>query len=191
MRIGFLAPEGTFTWETAQIVAQQQRWLPDAEFVAYPSGEDVIAAVDHGDVDHGVVAVATSLTGEVPRVRELVFSSQNVEVVDEHQRVCHYTLMAKSGASLATIRTVCSVKKALDDSADWLRTHLPGAELHYTPSTGVGANQVGSADDPTLAAVAPGSAAARYDLVALAENIEDDPQNWTRWLVLAHSQRAG
>jgi chorismate mutase/prephenate dehydratase len=185
MRVAFLAPEGTFTWETSQIVARARGWADDAEFVAYPTGEAVVDAVDRGEAGYGVAAVATSLAGERGLIRETVKKAKHVKIVDEYQRVCHYALMARTGQELANVRSVHTVQKAIDDCAGWLREHLPGAELTPTPSTGAGAAYVAASHDES-AAIAPPAAASRHGLQTLAENIEDDPNNWTRWLILQH-----
>ncbi len=184
MRVGFLAPEGTFTWETTMLVAKERGWPADTEFVPYANGDEVIAALDRGELDYGMVAGATSLAAEFPRVRERIGAAANVQIVGECQRVCHYTLMAKPGARLDGIRTVRSAQKAFDDCAGWLTANLPAARAEASASTGAGAAIVAAASDLTLAAIAPPAAAVRHGLEPLAENIEDDPQNWTRWLVL-------
>lgn len=185
MKVAFLAPEGTFTWETAQLVASARGWSEDTEYVPYSTGEAIVAAVDRGDTDYGVAAVATSLAGERGLIRSTVKQAKHVKIVDEYQRVCHYALMARAGQNLAAVRSVHTVQKAIDDCAGWLRQHLPDAELVRTPSTGEGAAYVAASHDES-AAIAPPAAALRHGLQVLVENIEDDPNNWTRWLVLEH-----
>jgi prephenate dehydratase len=186
MRVAYLAPEGTFTWETAQLVARERGWPADTEFVPYPDGEAIVAAVARGEADFGVAAVATSLAGERGGLRRAAEQAEHVRIAGEHQRVCHYTLMAPAGASLQSLRTVRSVQKALDDCTGWLKAHLPGVILERTASTGMAAQSLAGSRDTRIAAVAPPAAAARHGLVALADNIEDDPENWTRWLILEH-----
>ena len=183
MKVAFLAPEGTFTWETAQIVAKERGWPADTEFVPYSTGDEAIAAVDSGEADYAVVAVATSLGGELGRVRAAIEAAKHVKVVAEHQRVCHYAVMVRTGTEMEHVLSVHSAKKALDDCAGWLREHLPDARLVPAPSTGEGAAFVAASHDQS-AAIAPPSAARRHGLLVVAENVEDDPANWTRWAVL-------
>ncbi len=183
MRVAFLAPEGTFTWETSQIVAKERNWPADTEFVAYPTGEAILAAVANCEADHGVVAIATSFAGENGRMKKAIEAAKGVKLLGEHQRVCHYALMVRTGTELERVLSVHSVKKALDDCAGWLREHLPEAQLDPTPSTGEGAALVAASHDQS-AGIAPPAAALRHGLLIVAENIEDDPNNWTRWAII-------
>ncbi len=183
MRVAFLAPEGTFTWETAQIVAKERNWPADTEYVAYPAGEAIVAAVADGDADHAVVGIATSLSGENGHMIKAIEAAKGVKVVGEHQRVCHYALMVRTGTELERVLSVHSAKKALDDCAGFLRERLPEARLDATPSTGEGAALVAASHDQS-AAIAPAAAARRHGLLIVAENIEDDPNNWTRWAII-------
>jgi prephenate dehydratase len=185
VRIGFLGPEGTFTHETAESAAAALGW-PEPHYVPYPSGLAAVQALARGEVDHAVVAVATKLGGE--RTEEArAIAELGLKVLTAIQRVCHYHLLGLPGAALGGVRVVRSNPKALADCRARLAALVPGAALEHTASTAAAVQSVATAGRPEVAAVGTAAAARRYGLLPLAENIEDDPDNWTRWLVLTRS----
>lgn len=184
-RVGFLGPEGTFTHETAELVAARLGWA-DPVYVPYLSGLAALEAVVRGEVDHAVVAVATSLGGDrMPEAQAI--EHLGLTVLTAIQRVCHYHLLGLPGATLADITVVRSNPKALADCRTRLSALLPNATLEHTASTAAAVQSVAAAGRPELAAVGTAAAGRRYGLMTLAENIEDDPDNWTRWLVVTRS----
>lgn len=184
-RVGFLGPEGTFTHETAELAAAQLGWA-EPIYLPYPSGLAALEAVARGEVDHAVVAVATSLGGD--RMAEAqAIEHLGLTVLTAIQRVCHYHLLGLPGATLADIIVVRSNPKALADCRTRLAALLPRAALEHTASTAAAVQSVAAAGRPELAAVGTAAAGRRYGLMTLAENIEDDPDNWTRWLVVTRS----
>jgi prephenate dehydratase len=93
--------------------------------------------------------------------------------------------MAPSGASLEGLETVRSHAQALGQCRAWLRAHVPHATGEATPDTAGAAREVAAAGDPTVAAIASKRAAEQYGLTILADGLEDDAQNFTRFLVIA------
>jgi prephenate dehydratase len=187
-RVGFLGPEGTFTHETAELAAARLGWA-EPIYVPYPTGLAAVQAVARGEVDDAVVAVATSLGGD-RTVEARAIEDLGLAVLTAIQRVCHYHLLGLPGAALADVTLVRSNPKALADCRRRLAALVPGATLEHTASTAAAAQSVAAAGRPELAAVGTAAAARRYGLVPLAENIEDNPDNWTRWLVVTRSAGA-
>ncbi len=182
MRVGLLGPEGTFTHETGEMAAGRLGW-GSPEFVTFPTGRDAVAAAARGEVDAAVVAVATSLGGEIAAESRAVADS-GLRLLDTIQRVCHYQLCASPGATLSAVRSVRSNPKALADCAVTLARLLPNVPQTHTASTAAAARAVAGEGNPEVAAVCTAIAARRYGLTVLAADIEDDRDNWTRWLVL-------
>ncbi len=188
LRIGFLGPEGTFTHETAELAAAQLGWV-EPVYVPYPSGVEAVQAVARGEVDRAVVAVATSLGGD--RMAEAqAIADRGLTVLTTIQRVCHYHLLGLPGASLTGVRVVRSNPKALADCQKRLAALLPDAVFEHAASTAAAVRSVAEERRPHLAAVGTAAAGRRYGLTPLVENLEDDPDNWTRWAVVARSAGA-
>lgn len=188
VRMGFLGPEGTFTHETAELAAMRLGWM-EPVYVPYPSGLAAMQALAGGEVDHAVVAVATSLGGE--RTDEArAIAELGLKVLIAIQRVCHSHLLGLPNASLPRVRVVRSNPKALSDCRARLAALVPGAALEQSASTATAAQSVAVEGRPELAAVGTAAAVRRYGLVPLAESIEDAPDHWTRWLVLMRTPKA-
>lgn len=178
MRVAFQGEPGAFSEEAVHCVFE------DAQPHPCPTFEDVFEAVEDSVVDRGVVPIENAVFGSV-RVNYDNLRTHAVTIIGELQLRIHHCLMAPEGASLDTLEVVRSHQQALGQCRDWLRTHVPGATPEATPDTAGAARAVAAAGDPTVAAVASHRAAERYDLVVLAEGLQDDVQNFTRFLVLA------
>ncbi len=146
------------------------------------SFEDVFASVDSQKCSHGLVPVENSLAGSIHRNYDLLLRHNLFIVGEYHLRVSH-CLMALPGVQLAEIKTVHSHPQALAQCEANLK------RLGLTPV--VEADTAGSArllcenGDQQSAALASRRAAEVYGLNILAENMEDNPANYTRFLALA------
>jgi prephenate dehydratase len=183
MRVGFLGPEGTFTHETAELAAAKLGWQ-NVAYVPYPTSVAAVEALARGEVDVAVVADATSLSGPMPEVNKAI-EVAGVRRLDHIQRVCHYHLLALPGASLEQLTRIIAHAKASGDCRATLARLAPGLPFTNTPSTGAGVKRVAEEGRRDQAAIGTATAGRLYGLVPLAENIEDDPENWTRWAILA------
>lgn len=182
IRVAFLGPEGTFTHETAQLWLRS-RGTTDAVMLPQLDQRAALDAVRAGDAEVAVVAVETSLGGPINESADSR-TLDGLIIDDEITRVCHYHVIGIRGAALAGITELRSNQKAVDDCAATLRRLLPEVRQVRTSSTAAGVQSVAEAGRADVAAVGTEAAAARYGLAILAENIEDDAENWTRWVVL-------
>jgi prephenate dehydratase len=183
IRIGFLGPEGTFT---EQALLSQPELMVDVELVALPSIPEVLAAVADGRVDRGFVGIENSIEGAVTvTVDTLAFET---ELLIQHEVVMgvQMNLLAPSGVGLADVRRVLSIPVATAQCRGFLHSELPQASLLPTASTVEAAVLVaGDEHDGHTAAIAPSVAAKIYGLDVLASDIEDHPDNTTRFVVVA------
>jgi len=177
VRVGYLGPEGTFTEQAAQQV--------DAERVPFATVHDVVEAVSNGAVERGVVPIENSLEGAVNATLDaLAVDFPGVAIVGESVLAVHQALIARSSLSLQEITAVTSHPQGLAQCARFLREQLPRAELRAATSTAEAVRSAVAADDP-VAAIAPARAASLHGGVVLRERVEDDPDNATRFVVLA------
>jgi prephenate dehydratase len=186
MRAAYLGPPGTNSH--AALVGAGV----DAELVELPSVAAVIAAVQDGSVDRGLVPLENSREGAVAATLDaLVFDAPDVVIVGELVHQVRYCLAGAEPIAPDEVRTVHSHPQAIGQCAAFLREQLPGAAVVAEPSTADAVRAV--AEGGTLAGAAPHAAigtrhAARlYGATVLAEGIEDDPDNATRfaWVGLA------
>jgi prephenate dehydratase len=181
-RVAFQGEPGAYSEEAVEQVFEEAETVPCAAF------EDVFGAVERGDVDRGVVPIENAVFGSV-RVNYDHLRTHAVEIVGELQLRIRHHLMAPEGATLEDLRVVQSHAQALGQCRAWLRARVPQATTQATPDTAGAARAVAEAGDPTVAAIASRRAADQYDLPVLADGLEDNAQNFTRFLVLAPDGR--
>jgi prephenate dehydratase len=159
----------------------KQRY-PDWESVPCASFEDAFAAVESGDADLAMIPIDNSLAGRVADIHHFLPHSP-LHIVAEHFLRIQFTLMGVPGAALDTIRTVHSHVHALGQCRKVIREH--GLTPIISGDTAGAAREVAEAGDPTQAAIAPPLAADIYGLDILADEVEDEEHNTTRFVVLS------
>jgi chorismate mutase/prephenate dehydratase len=176
--VAYLGPKGTFS-ETAAM----KHFGLAAEGLPAPSIDEVYREVQSGAADFGVVPVENSTEGAVGRSLDLMPQSP-VKVCGEVLIPIHHHVMARGVGALASVKRVFSHSQSLAQCHEWLNANLPGAERIAVASNAEAARR--AAEEPGTAAVAGESAAVHYKLDLLASNIEDEPNNTTRFLVLGN-----
>jgi prephenate dehydratase len=180
-RIAFLGPRGTFTEE----VLRTQTDLAAATLLPMPSFVEVLTAVSEGQADSGLVAIENSIEGTVPVTLDQLIFERDLLIVRELVLPITQNLLVKPGTELADVRHVVSFPHALAQCRGWLGEHLPLAAEVAATSTAEAVRQVAEGDDPSVAAVANRLAAELYGLEVLAAEIEDHPDNATRFVLVA------
>ncbi|MCP9489771.1 MAG: prephenate dehydratase [Solirubrobacteraceae bacterium MAG38_C4-C5] len=179
LRVGYLGPRGTFSEQALELGA------PDARGVPLATVYDAVMAVQEGRVDRAVVPIENSLEGAVSATLDtLTGPADAVGIVGEAVLPVAHALLARPGVAQDDVRAVTSHPQALAQCAGSLRHRVPDAELVPAASTAEAARRVAASGEP-WAAIGPQRAAGIYGLVALAEGIEDEPGNETRFLWLA------
>jgi 3-deoxy-7-phosphoheptulonate synthase len=185
MRVAIQGSHGSFSEAAAR-----RRW-PDLQPVPCRDVKDVVAAVRAGEAEAGCLPIENSLIGSVTTTYDLLqeaFGDGTLRLTHEVLHPVHHTLMAIPGSSLSAIRRVLSHPVALGQCRIWLSEHLPEAELVSAWDTAGSAEIVAQEGNPILAAIAARPAADAHGLVPLAERIEDDPTNQTRFLTFTRAQ---
>ncbi|MGE5095753.1 MAG: prephenate dehydratase [Betaproteobacteria bacterium] len=174
--VAYLGPRGTFSERAAL-----KHFGLAAEAVAVPSIDEVFREVESGAADFGVVPVENSTEGAVGRSLDLM-PQTSAKVCGEVIVRIHHHLMAKQEAPIAELKRVLSHGQSLAQCHEWLNANMPKAERVAVSSNAEAARR--AAEEPGCAAVAGEMAAEHYGLAILASNIEDEPNNTTRFLVL-------
>ena len=144
--------------------------------------EDVFKEVERGEVPFGVVPVENSLEGIISRVYDLLLDSSLMVCGEIELRVIH-CLIANQQAGLDTIKRVYSHPQALAQCRTFLK-HL-GCELIPTENTATSVRIVKERGRLDEAAVASARAAEIYGMKVIAHEIEDNPNNYTRFFILS------
>jgi chorismate mutase/prephenate dehydratase len=175
LKVAFLGPEGTFS-QSAVIkhFGSSVRALP------LPAIDEVFREVEGGVADFGVVPIENSSEGTVNHTLDM-FLTSSLKICGEVELRIHHHLMGKMG-SMAEIKRVCAHPQALAQCRLWLDEQLPDIERVAVSSNAEGARR--ARDERGSAAIAGRSAAEIYGLNLLANEIEDRPDNTTRFLVI-------
>ena len=164
-----------------------QREYPELESVPCASFEDVFAAVEGIDgaeptADLAMIPIDNSLAGRVADIHHFLPGS-SLHIIAEHFLRIRFHLMALPGVALEDVRTVHSHVHALGQCRKVIREH--GLTPVISGDTAGAAREIAEAGDPTMAAISPPMAASIYGLNVLAEDIEDEDHNTTRFVVLS------
>ncbi len=175
MKVAFLGPLATFTHAAAM-----QQFGFSAQLVPQKSISAVFEEVARGRAQYGVVPVENSNEGVVSHTLDM-FLDSDLQITAEVLLGISHDLLSRSG-KLEEVRKVVSHPQALGQCRRWLEENLPDVPLVDVASTALAAQM--AAEDETAAAIASEMAASLYDLRIVKEKIEDNPSNFTRFLVI-------
>jgi chorismate mutase/prephenate dehydratase len=175
LKVAFLGPEGTFTQ-----TAVYSHFGHSVRALALPSTDEVFHEVESGTADFGIVPIENSTEGVVNNTLDRFLNSP-LMICGEVELRIHHFLMGNV-PSLDRIVRICAHPQALAQCRSWLDDHLPDVERVSVSSNAEGARR--ARDEKGTAAIAGQTAAEIYGLQVLAAEIEDRPDNTTRFFVL-------
>ncbi len=145
--------------------------------------EDIFEALKNGSADYGVLPIENSSTGAINQVYDLL-AKYGAHIVGEQIIKVEHCLMAPKGTTLESITDVYSHEQGLSQCAEYLKTHGTW-ERHAMLNTAIAAKFVAQSGDMTRAAIGSRRAAALYGLDILAEGINFNSTNYTRFVVVS------
>lgn len=155
---------------------------PDHEPMACATFEDAFAALTAGEAELGMIPIENSVAGRVADIHHLMPTS-DLHIIGEYFLPVRHQLMAPKGAQLKSIKSVESHVQALGQCRKIIRKL--GLKPIVAADTAGSAREVAERGDKTRAAIASRLAAEIYGLDILAEDVEDEAHNTTRFIVLA------
>jgi len=178
-KVGYLGPSGTFTEAAAIKYAGN---LP-VDLICCQSMSQIVAAVEKGQLDEGVVPLENSIEGAVNQILDLVAQSPGIKFRGEVIMNIRHNLLVRSGTAISDIKKVLSHPQALAQCREYLAKNLPEIETADTSSTAQAASMVAGSGEPWAAI---GNLAARdYGLEMAAADIQDSSDNATRFIILS------
>jgi chorismate mutase/prephenate dehydratase len=194
MTIAYLGPEATFTHQAAI-----QKFGASLKYSAQKTIADVFTEVSKKRADYGVVPVENSTEGVVTHTLDM-FVDSDLKIVSQTVLPISYCLAIKSGVQKAKIQRIYVHPQALGQCRSWIQKNLPNVEIIETSSNAQSALEASyqtalreirarvsnSRMEIQAAAVTGALAAEKYKLVILAQDIQDNAANATRFLVLGH-----
>ena len=181
-RVAYLGPPGTFSEQAALLHD------PQAQLMPFTTVGAVAAAVDSGMADEGVVAIENSLEGSVTDTLDILIHESRLAIRRELVLPIEHCLLAKPGTSAGQIETIYSHPQALGQCRRFLERCFPKARLEASLSTTTAVEQL--MEHEGSAAIATLRASELYGTAVLAQGIQDNRNNETRFVVLAASDSA-
>ncbi|MDX1452004.1 MAG: prephenate dehydratase [Oleiphilaceae bacterium] len=176
MSVAFLGPEGTFTHAAA--LKHFGHFVKAQPLAAI---DEVFREVESGQANYGVVPVENSTEGMVNHTLDS-FVDSPLYISGEVKLRIHHHLLSATEQDIKQIKRVYSHQQSLAQCRKWLDSHCPQVERVAVGSNAEAARL--AAAEKGVAAIAGDMAAERYQLHKLAENIEDRPDNTTRFLIV-------
>jgi prephenate dehydratase len=180
--VGYLGPPGSFGEQAALHFSPKGRLLP------FPSHTALVAAVRDGAVARGLAAVENSLEGAVSETLDALIQAESVSIAGELVLPVEQNLIAAPGTSLEDIDVVMSHPSALGQCRAFLERMLPQARLEAALSTAAAVME--AVGTPRAAGIGTRRAAELAGGAILAERVQDEALNKTRFLVLAGEDAA-
>jgi len=178
MNIAFLGPEGTFTQS-----ASLKHFGHSVITVPLGAIDEVFREVESGAAHYGVVPVENSTEGVINHTLDMFLDSP-LSISGEVELRIHQNLLSNE-KNIADIKCVYSHQQSLAQCREWLDANMPNVD-RISVSSNAEAARI-SKKEKHSAAIAGEMAAQIYELAMLVENIEDDPDNTTRFLIIGRS----
>lgn len=177
-KIAVLGPAGTFSHQAAKVVDGEH------ETVFEKTIHDVFVAVQSGKCEKGVVPIENSVGGSVGFTMDALLDFDLSIEQEEIIPVVH-NLMGLSGLQASDIKTLYVHPQTYSQCEQYIRKHIPEAEIFETSSNGESAHLVSEKKDKNAAAIGPEIAASEYGLEIIAKAVQDNRFNVTRFIVIS------
>ncbi len=177
--VSYFGPAGSNTH-----IASIMKFGDSTTFVPVNTIPDVFSAVERSNAHYGVVPVENSTEGIVNHTLDMFLLSDLRICAEIYAPISHNLLSAST--NMSEIKRIYSIGQAFAQCRNWLANNMPGVEILEVSSTAKGAKMCEG--DPTSAAIASTLAAREYSLNIVAQGIEDNPHNKTRFLIIGHSK---
>ncbi len=162
--------------------AMENFFAPRVQGISCQSFQGVMAAVQEGAADYGVLPIENSSTGGITANYDLLLDFRNA-IVGQYVMKIDQCLVGLPGVSLKEIRRVYSHPQGLAQCSVYMNEHPDYNGIEYG-STAAAAQKVAEDQDPAQAAIASRRAAKEYGLEVLAEDIQQEKNNCTRFIVI-------
>jgi len=177
-RVAYLGPAYSYTH-----IAAIERFGEAADLVPVSTIAAVFEEVNRSHADYGIVPIENSTDGRIVDTLDM-FTRLPLRVCGEVQIAIHHNLLAR--CPRGQITEIYSKPQALSQCRDWLSKNMPQARLLEVTSTSTAAQL--ARDKPGAAAVASMRAAVEYDLNVVAESIQDNKNNVTRFAIIGDDE---
>lgn len=165
----------------SQIVCDKLFSLPSIMY--FSNFEGVFSAVEKGLCQYGILPIENSSYGSVNKVYDLMKKYKFYIAKSIKYRVNH-SLLTKPGTDIRKIKEIYSHEQAIGQSSEYLK-QFPFAKITICENTALAAKTVAESDRNDVAALSSKDCAAIYGLCVAAENVQDNDNNYTRFICIS------
>ncbi len=176
MKLGYLGPKGSYSYEAARIYAAYAELIPIASFY------EIIQAVEKGDIDEGILPIENSTEGAVTFVMDGLLKTGEARIIGELVLPIRHNLVSLSD-DIEEIDYIYSHPQAFEQCRGYFRRYIPGASLISCESTSLACAKA-KKKGRGFAAIANNEATLIYNLNVLRSNIQDNFLNQTRFVII-------
>ncbi|NMA66340.1 MAG: 3-deoxy-7-phosphoheptulonate synthase [Clostridiaceae bacterium] len=173
--VAYAGTPGSFAHEAAE------QAFPNSAVTGFEHFEDVFDAVLKGHIETGIVPYENTIAGKVQEVVEK-FNNDEFEIIERIKIKINQMLVAPHGTEIASIRKIYSHPKALEQCSKFLST-MPDCKIIPYSTTSAAASAVAALNDQYSAAIASKTAAKFNRLTVLKEDIQDEEDNYTEFVI--------
>lgn len=183
LKVGYLGPQGTFTHKAAL------EFFPKSgtEFIPCKNTSEIFENIEKDILEFGVIAIENSLHGTVHENLDHLIEA-NILIFGELELRIIQNLISLKKSRLSDIENIYSHPQGFAQTQSWIKSNLPSAKLINTVSTAESVRMIKELNDEKNAAIGSEFANKVYNLQILSSNIEDNPLNFTRFLVISKKE---
>jgi len=178
LKIGYLGPRGTFSFEAANMIKKEGESL-----IEYKTITDCILAITKKEIDKAIVPIENSIQGGVTETVDTLVDLDNVYIEDEIVLKINQNLIANKKYKFEEIKNLYSHPQALAQCRNFIEKKLHGVEILQVSSTALAAKEIKNKE--FCACIANESCIKEYDLKLIERNIQDNDYNQTRFWILS------
>ena len=175
---GYLGPPGTFS----EMSALKYSRACD-KIIPYQTIREVVEKVSEGEIQRGIIPLENSQEGSVNLSLDLLLNKSDLKIIGEVIIPIEHYLLVPSDLEMEDIREIYSHPQAIAQTRDFIYKHLPEVDLNYTDSTASAAELILDSDHKAM--IGSKRINELYDLKVLAQNIEGELENQTRFIIIA------
>ncbi len=179
MKLGYLGPEGSYSYEAAKTYA------PHAELIPMTNFYEIVEAVEEGNINEGILPIENSTEGAVTPVMDGLLKTNEAKIVGELVLPIHHNLISLND-NIEEIEYIYSHPQAIEQCREYFRKYIPKASLISCQSTSLACAKA-QGKGASFAAIANKEAALIYGLNILKSNIQDNILNQTRFVIISKS----
>lgn len=183
IKVGYLGPQGTFTHKAAL------DFFPKAgtDYIPCETILKIFENIEKDIFEFGIIPIENSLQGTVRETLDLLIEKNPIIYGEIEHRII-LNLISLKTSDLSKIRNIYSHPQAIAQANTWIKTNLPTVKMINTNSTAEAVKTVKKLNDEKNGAIGTEFASKIYDLKILNSNIEDNPSNFTRFLIISKKE---